>query len=317
MVIGTDNHHRVTLAAPCDGLLRQQNGVVDLRLLQLDAHVQAGQKLLVGIGDFRAQRYLTAGGIHRQVGEQQAAGEWVGASILQHDGNAGSTLARWLVLPIGQPSPELERFGRRLGEVHIHRINLLNHRKLRRIPLSDQRALCDQRAPNATRDRRGDRGIAQIDVGRLHVGLAHRDIRFGLFLRCHGVRVGLLADHAGLEQRLVALGQCRRLRQIGLSPRLPRFCADGGRRVRRGINGEQQLSRLHVTAFAKQALLQNTGNSRPDLGHARSLQTARQLGHQADRALRHSHDTNLSRWRRRATRSSRGIATFATASQRQ
>ncbi len=148
----------------------------------------------------------------------------------------------------------------------------------------------------------------------MHAGLADSHISLGLLLRRHGVGVFLLADRIGFDQRLVALGQCASLRQIGFSTRLTSFCAGGGGGVWRGVNTEEWLTGFYIAAFTEQALLQNTGGTRPDLRDARSLKAAGKFGYQTNVALLHRHHTDLSRRRRGAARR---LATFATSSQKQ
>jgi hypothetical protein len=85
--------HRVALRRARDGLLRQRDGIAGLGLLQAHAHVQAGQQARPGVGQFGTQRDLAGGGVHRQVGEQQLAGQGVFGAVVEH------ARARWRPRP--------------------------------------------------------------------------------------------------------------------------------------------------------------------------------------------------------------------------
>ena len=208
LAVAADNHHAVALRGARDGLLWQGNGVAGLRLLQPHAHVQPRQQLAVGIGHFGAQRDLARRRIDRQVRKQQPSGLGVLRAVFQHDAHAGRLLAAGaLELAAFHRLAQLHHVRSRLGEVDVHRVDLLDHGQLRRFALPDQRAFGHQRAANAARNRGRHRGVAQRDARRLHIGFGHGDIGGGLLLRGHGVGVFLLADGVGFDQRLVAFGQ--------------------------------------------------------------------------------------------------------------
>ena len=178
---------------------------------------------------------------------------------------------------------QVEQLGRRLGEVDVHRIDLLDHRQRRRLALADQRAFGDEGAADAARDRRRHRRVAEVDLRALQACLGRRDVGLGGLLRRDGVDVVLLADRVGFDQRLVALGLRRRLRQVGLGARDRRLDRRDLALQRRRVDLEQQLAGLDVAAFDEHALQQDARHARAHLGDARGLEPAGQLGDQADR----------------------------------
>jgi hypothetical protein len=144
-------------------------------------------------------------------------GQGVFAAVLQHHAHAGGFAAPGaLELAIGQGAAQLHDLASRLGEVDIHRVDLLDHGQLRGFALPHQCAFGHQGAADAARNRRRDAGVIQVDAAGLHRCLARGHIGLGLFVRRHGVGVFLLADRVGGHQRLVALGQRAGLRQVGL-----------------------------------------------------------------------------------------------------
>ncbi len=66
---------------------------------------------------------------------------------------------------------QLQDLVRRAVKIHIQPVDLVDGRKQRCLALPDQSAFGDMLLAGATRDRRGHRGIAQIDTGGLDIGL--------------------------------------------------------------------------------------------------------------------------------------------------
>ena len=176
---------------------------------------------------------MPRGGINRQVRKQQAAWLRVFGAVVEHDAHDRRIgAASPLELAAGHRRAQLHHVRRRLGEIHIHRVNLLDDGQFGGIALPHQRAFSDQRAANTARNRRRHGGIAQRDAGGLHIGLAHGHIGSRLFFGGHGVGIVLLADGIGFDQRLVALGQRGGLGQIGLGTRLTGLGAGNSGSVR-------------------------------------------------------------------------------------
>jgi len=149
----------------------------------------------------------------------------------------------------------------------------------------------------------------QRGAARGHVGL-------GLLLRGHGDDEFLLADGVGLQQRLVAFGLCRRLREVRLGSRQRGLRTGRSGAVRCRVDLEQRLAGFHVAALDEQALLHDAGGARTHLRHARRFKPAGQLGGQADRARRGDHDAHFGRRRgatRRTAGRSRRVARFGVA----
>ena len=294
LAVVTDHRDHVAVLAARHGLLGQGDGVRRLGLLDLHAHIETRQQHALGIGHFGAQRDLAGGAVDRQVGEQQLAVAFIDAAVFQNHLDAGGVGTRSLLqLAFGHGLAQLEGFARRLGEVDIDRIDLLDHGQRRGFALADQRAFGDQRLADAARDGRRDLGIAQADIGGAHTGRARGDIGQRLFISGLGIDEILLADGIGFDQGLVAFELGLGLRQIGLRARQ---C--GTRALRRGFIGSgidavQGLAGLDVAAFAVQAFEQDAGAAGAHLGHARSFDAAWQFGHQTDIARRGNHYTNF------------------------
>ena len=294
--------------------MRNRDGVAGLRLLDAHTHIKPRQQVALGVGHLGTQRHLAAGRVHREIGEQQLAGQRVLGAVFQHQPHAGRCAAVGrLELARLHGAAQLERVVGRLREVDVHRIDLLDQRQLRGLALTHQGTFGDQRAADATRNRCRDRGVAQVDVRRLHAGAADRDIGLGGFPCCHGVGIFLLAHCVGFDQRLVSLGQRLGLASVGLGARQAGFGAGGGRCVRCRIDAEQRLALLDVAAFAEQPLLQDAGRASPYLRHARGFQAPGQFCYQTDVARSGDHHADLRRRRCSAAAGRRGLGRIALA----
>ena len=275
---------RVALGGTGHGLLGHQDGVGDGGLVEHGTHVHARQQGAVRVGYLGAQRHLTGALFHRQVSEQQCALVRVLGTVVELDAHAGAFAMAFggLELAAGQTLAQLHHGRCRLGDVHVHRIDLLDGGQRGGSPLADQRTFRHQRTADAAADGGGDRRVRQVDLGRLQVGTGHGDVGSGLALGRHGVVIVQLADGVGLHQRRVAghlLGG-QLLGRLGAHQGSLGAVVGGAQRGR--VDLEQHLAGLHVTAFLEEALFQNAGGSRADLGHARRFDPARQVLGKAD-----------------------------------
>jgi hypothetical protein len=289
-----DDEHGVALGSARHGLLRQQHRTRDLALHEARSHVHARQEARLRVGNLGAQRDLGRGRVHGQVGEQQAAPLGQLGPVVEHDahrGRIGSGLAGdrgGLTQPV--------HIGHSLRGVHVHRIDLLDERELGRLDLRYQRPFGDQRAPDAARDRRRDRGIAKVELSRSQCRACSGHIGLGLRLRGLGVDVILLADRVGCAQRLEARGLGGGLHGVGLRLGQRGLGAVHGGLVGRGIDLEQHLAGLHVAAFAEEALLHDARHPRPHLRHARGLDAPGQFGRERHGLRRHGDHAHFGRW---------------------
>ena len=203
------------LGAACHRLLRHEHRAGDLPLHQAHAHVHAGQQLAPRVGDFGAQRHLRRGRVHRQVGEQQPAALRQLAAVFEHDaycrrGRRRPRRPRWRACAAAPPRPppawSSRTPGRSAGSAPAAWPRPGRH----------QRAFGHQRAADAPGDRRGDAGITQVQLRRLHRRARGGHVGLALGLRRLRIDVFLLADGLGIAQRLVARGLRR-----GLRPRWP------------------------------------------------------------------------------------------------
>ena len=86
-----------------------------------------------------------------------------------------------------------KQFGRRLGDVDVHGVHLLDRCQGRRLAGRHQGAFRDIGPPDAAGDGSLDRSVSQIDFGGLDRGLAILDVRLGLLQRRCRVVVVLTA----------------------------------------------------------------------------------------------------------------------------
>ena len=192
-----------------------------------------------------------------------------------------------------------------MREVDVQRIDLLDRGQLRAFGGADQRTFGDQRAADATRDGGRHRGVAQVDAGRAHGSARHGHLRLRGFLRRHGGVVFLLADRVGGHQRAIARDHAAGVGKLRLRLRQLRLRALLAGLVRRRVDLIEQLASAHVRAFGEHALGQDAGGASAYLRDARGLQTAGQLGGQADGfGLRGDHAHFGRRRRGRAGRAS-------------
>jgi hypothetical protein len=98
--------------------------------------------------------------------------------------------------PLLKQTAQAENIGRGLGDIHIHRIQLLDGRQGDRLSGCDQRAFRHARLSDAARNRRGDGRVFKIDAGGFHGRLAVLDVCLNLLEGGGGVVVILLADCA-------------------------------------------------------------------------------------------------------------------------
>ena len=125
-------------------MLRDQHGVFDLGLFQVHAHIHTGQQHAVWVRYFGAHRDLARGWIHRQVRKQQTARMGVLFAVFGIDANLGRILAIAGQLACCKCFAHLQNIGRRLRDVDVQRMHLLDNRKLGRIALAHQCAFSDQ-----------------------------------------------------------------------------------------------------------------------------------------------------------------------------
>ncbi len=132
-------------------------------------------------------------------------------------------------------------------------------------------------APDTAVDRRPHFGVAEVELGGLHVGL--RRAQIGLrFLVVVGALVEVLhRDDAGIDQFLAAV-------ELVLGEQQPRL-GGGGLRLGAvelgleglGIDGDQQVALLHQRALAEVDGLHRAGNARAHLDALHRLQAAGEL----------------------------------------
>lgn len=279
-------HHQhvgLPVGAALHGPLRHQDGGRVHALAHGHAHIHAGQQHAVAVVEAPAQRHLAGAAVHRHIREQQLPRALQARAIhLQGDRRAVLAL-RLCQAALGQGRAQALGFGHGLLEVCIDRVELLDQRHGRGLALAHQGALGDQRTADAARDRRPDRGVFQVQGGRLHLGLGGLPRGLGrLQAGLHGLEV-LAADCLLRHQRRVAADHGTRFDQGRLGAgQLALGAGQGGAQGRR-VDLEQHLAGPDVGAFLEMAAQHDAGHPRTHLGHAHGLDTARQLAGQGQR----------------------------------
>ena len=245
-----------------------------------------------------AQRDLAGARVHGQVRKQQLAGVGVEAAVIQFQLHLGRLCGLGaLQFPTGHVAAQAHDFAGRLGEVHVHRVDLLHQGQRRGFALTDQSPFGDQGAANAARNGRAHGGVVHIQLSRFNVGLGHGHIGLGLFEGRDGAHIFLLADGVGFDQGLVAFRLRLGLGQIGLCFGQVGLGAAEQGFVRRSVDLKQRLIRFHIAAFSELIFQQNAGHPRPDLGDTKGFGAARQLAGQAHLGKSGGHHADLGGWR--------------------
>ena len=288
-----DEGDHVALGGAGDGLLRNQHGFGNLRLIEQGPHIHARQQRAVGVGHLGAQRDLAGAFVDGQVGEEQRALLAVFASVVELDAYGGAfTPFGMLELATFQTGLQAHDGRGGLGDVDVDRVDLLHGGQRRGGPLADQRALGDQRPADAAADRRGDGGVGQVDLGRPEGGTGHADVGRCLLLGGHGIVIVLPADGVGLDQRGVA-GDLLGGQLLGRDGPVQRGLGTVDGSFQRGrIDLEQLLAGLHVRAFLEQPFFQDAGGAGANFGHARGFDTAGQVfgdAHRGEGHLQYAH----------------------------
>ena len=237
-------------------------------------------------------------------------------AVFHHQPHLGARPARPLELAGLERAAQAQGLGRRLREVHVQAVHLLDQRHLGRLALPDQRAFGDERAADAAGDRRAHGGVIDVELRGLHGGLGGGDIGLRL-LHCRlcGDPFGL-ADGLGGDQRLVARQRGLGLREVGFGLGLGGGGAVERGAVRRGVQLVERLAGLDLGAFGEQALLDDAGDAGPHLRGAPGFEAARQLGADRDRLRLRGDHADGGRRRLAGPGSARGRTTTAGRSAR-
>ena len=220
---------------------------------------------------------MAGGFVHGRVGKQQAAFLRILAAIFQNNSYLYRTVYR-AHLAFGNLAAHFHHIQRRLGNVHIHRIGLLNSGQHGCTAGSEQCAFGYVGAADIARNRRGDASVVHINLCRADGGAGGVHISHGRALCGHGGIVFLFADGIGGHQGLVAC-------QVGIGFGLGGF-GRGQLGARAGEAGGiagvvqliQRLTGLHITAFLEQAAFDDAAHLWAHFGGTERFQAAGQLG---------------------------------------
>ncbi|CCK09449.1 hypothetical protein BN128_3580 [Cronobacter sakazakii 696] len=245
------------------------------------AYKHAGQQKMLRIRENGAQRNRAGALIHRHIRELQLAFQRVGVAVFHHQFDV-AVIGFFFNVPLRHRVFQAQEIGAGLGDVHIHRIELLNGRQFARLATGDKRSFGDVRFADATTDWRGHFRPGKIDSGALQRRFGRRHARLGLMRVRHRLVIFLFADVLRARQRRVAfygqaghLGGCLRFRETAFGV-LPRGL------VHRWIYLVQRVTGVHIRAFSKVTAEDNAAHLWANLGYAKSAGASRQFGHDRD-----------------------------------
>ncbi|MNT21947.1 hypothetical protein D3C72_1573090 [compost metagenome] len=185
----------------------------------------------------------------------------------------------------------------RQRELDVDRVQLRDLGQQAGIARLHQAALGTRLGTGHAGDRRGDAGVAEIDLRRLHRRAGGGDRGLGAGQCGHRVVAVLLADGIFLEQRQYAVVVLLRADQLGFFQLQRRLRLLQCRLVRCGVELEQHVTGAHAGTLGVGTLLQNAGDAGAHLHLARADRLADVLGdhrhiggghlHHADRHRRH------------------------------
>jgi hypothetical protein len=256
-----DHHHGLALRPPLDRALGNPDSLIQLGLWEANADKGSGQKLAARIGKLGAQHDGAAVGVHREVGELEAALFRIEGTVLEHQRDF--CRVGLLLFAALDGLLQAQHVGVGLRELDTNRVELFYRHQMRRLALAHERAFGNQRTADATGNRRRRNGIFKIQLGPGRC-------RFGLFDAGLGGIEFLLADSLDVEQRLVSgEHRLRRSKVGGSGSRLGQIAAR--------IDAEQRRSGGNVGALSEQAFLHHPFDASPHLRGAHRLHAARKI----------------------------------------
>jgi len=300
-IVGAD-HQRDRLAAFVAGnpdLRNQQTLGLD-PFDNARAHEHAGQQDRLGIGEGRAQSHRSGVLVDGHIGKLQAAFDRIDIAIGQDQLHARAAGAGIADRTAGHRGLQVEQLRRRLRDVDIDRVEMLDRGERVGLPGLHQRARRDQRTPDTPGNRRFYAREAQVDLRAEQRSARGHDRGAGLAGGGIGVVGILLADRVGGHELVIALRlQLRRCdRCLGVGQLALRIQDRGA--IGRILDHIQHLPGMDDRTLLEQAAAHDARNLRPDIGCFQRGNLARQLGGQRDRRSRG--DDKAHRWRRRCGR---------------
>ncbi|MNM64461.1 hypothetical protein D3C81_758600 [compost metagenome] len=231
---------------------------------------------MLRIRDDGAQGNGTGALVNGDVGEFQGASRLIALAVIQDQAD------RHFAAVVGNGTGgdslfELEEIVAGLGDVDIHRIQLLHRRQRAALAGGHQRTFGDAGFADAPGDWRNNLGVLQVDACAFQCCAGGNDVGIGLPGLGHAGVELLRADVVFGPQRLLTLyGQMRYFAAgLGLFQIAQRAVAGG--LIAGRVDLIQRLTGLHVTAFNKLALEDNTADLRPDFRRAVSVGATRQF----------------------------------------
>ncbi|CCK04892.1 hypothetical protein BN129_3688 [Cronobacter sakazakii 701] len=245
------------------------------------AHEHAWQQQMLRVRENGAQGNRAGAFIDRHIGELQLAFQRIGVAVFHHQLDV-AVIGFFFNVPLRHRVFQAQEVGAGLGNIHIHRIELLNGCQFARLTTGDKRAFGDVRFTDATADWRGHFCPCQIDSGALQRRFRCRHARLGLMRVRHRLVILLFADVLRARQRRVTFYRQTGHLRGSLRFREVTFGALPRRLVHRRIDLIQRVACVDIRAFGKLTAKDNAAHLRANLSYAKSARAARQFRHDLD-----------------------------------
>ena len=261
-----------------NGLLRGENGLIVLAHDHVDAHKEAGQQHVGGVGELGAQRDGVGGLIHVHAGEVEVTGGGIVGAVVH--GERGLDVGGRHVLEIAA-FPELLLQGiqivGRLRHFHVHGVGLVDGGKRRSLTCGEQSAHGEVAEGDAAAYGSAHLGAAVVDFRGVHGGLARLHGGLGLTQRGLHIIVVLLTDGLGLQHAGGAAFTKLRHVEIGLGAReIGAGLVESGL-VGVGFDAVEHVAFLDHGAFGEAAFLEDAAHFGTNFSPAVGYGAARKL----------------------------------------
>ena len=255
-------------------MLVQRNGLGNIAARENRADIHARKERALRIREFGAERNRTGIRADRNALERQLARDRVHRAVLKHDLHRRGAVGKLLQTAGGEFLTQLQELGSRPLDVHIDRIELMNHRHALRLISRHQGARRHFGNRYTAGNRSPDVCVLNIDLsvsegraGSLHGSFISTDLGLSRIVRLLRNRVLL---HQGSGTGRVGAGERKRCLSLGER----RLGALHIRVIDRRVNLIKRLTGLHHLSFGKQPLLQHAVYLRTDFGDPVGHRTA-------------------------------------------
>ena len=240
--------------------------------------------------------------------KQQFAEHWITGSVIQHEANPGCRGRDLIQVAVGKRAAKPVHLGHRLGEVCVDRIKLLDRREIGFV-LDDKGAFTDKCSANHAIDGSADGSVIQVEPCAGNVGLAGRDVCFGLTQASDRLLMLGFRDHLLTREQRRSLLLMRSQFERGSRLCQRRFARPQFDFERPLINSIKRIAGLYFGALVEHPLNHNARYAGPNIGNARGSDTAGQFANQGTGMRFHGNDAHFGFDLCRGLRSPRLIAT--------